>query len=336
MLDRKDPRIRRIPFMTQKPTFNETRRVVGRLAAVNTNVIAEPTAEELTELAETKFIIAAKPKPAPEPVVEEPVEPELPEPELHVAARAGDAERVFALLIDSAADPTEVYRGKTPYTVSKTRETRDAFRRAMARMPEAWDWSGAAAVPSALTEDLEAKHAAKEAEYEAARKAKEKERKKAQKERKKKESSAAALLAKMTPPPPVEEPGAKKSAALVDKLDKAANDRREQMVRLESSVVSKRSSDTRRRCVLTLTNLRRSQQKDACKRSRRQKKQTSGRSGAFGTPMRALSAVVRTGRERFDVISKLALATAALAVVIQSNAHARTKMYRGKRKDTID
>jgi hypothetical protein len=234
MLDRKDPRIRRIPFMTQKPTFNETRRVVGRLAAVNTNVVAEPTVEELTELAETKFIVAAKPKPAPEPVVEAPVEPELQEPELHAAARAGDAERVFALLMDAAADPTEVYRGKTPYMVSKTRETRDAFRRAMARTPDAWDWSGAAAVPSALTEDLQAKHAAKEAEYEAARKAKEKERKKSQKERRKKESSAAALLAK-TAPPPTDEPGAKKSAALMDKVDKAANDRREQMVRHDSS-----------------------------------------------------------------------------------------------------
>jgi len=232
MLDRKDPRIRRVPFMTKKPTFDETRRVAGRLAAVNPNVVVEPepNVDDLQELAETKFIIAAKPKPPPLPVVEALVEPEIPEPDLHAAARGGDADRVFVLLTTSGANPTEVYKGKLPYAVSKDRETRDAFRRAMAQMPDAWDWIGAAAVPSALTADLEAKHAAKEAEYEAARKEKEKERKKSQKERKKQESSAAALLAKTQPA--VVESGAKKSAALVDKVDKVANDRREQMVRL--------------------------------------------------------------------------------------------------------
>ena len=101
---------------------------------------------------------------------------------------------VFALLVDSRADPTEVYKGKVAYTVSKDKETRDAFRRAMARIPDAWDWMQGARVPSALDAELEAKQAAKEAEYEAAKKEKEKERKKAQK--KKKKSAAAALLAK--------------------------------------------------------------------------------------------------------------------------------------------
>jgi primosomal protein N' len=136
---------------------------------------------------------------------------------------------VLHLLIEENADPTESYKGKLPYVVSKDKETRDAFRRAMAQKPDAWDWIGRAAVPSALTEELEAKKAAKEAEYEAARKEKEKERKKAQKERKKKQSAAAALLEK-TAAPASSGVAEKKSAALVEQVDKVSNDRREQMV----------------------------------------------------------------------------------------------------------
>ena len=248
ILDRKDARIRRVPFMTQKPTFNETRRVAGRLAAVNLNVVEErappvaPAAavdDELTRLVDTKFIIAAKPKAiAEEPTAPpEEAEPEAPEPELHAAARAGDADRVLALLIDEGADPTVAYRGKVAYVASKDKDTRDAFRRAMARAPDAWDWISQAQVPSALTEELEAKHAAKEAEYEAARKAKEKERKKAQKERKKKQSAAAALLAKTPVAAEERDEGGSKSAALLEKAGKDAKDRREQMVRVRAARV---------------------------------------------------------------------------------------------------
>jgi len=242
MLDKNDPRIRRVPFMTGRPTFNETRRVIGRLATMNLNVEEEerpdPEMDDLTALADTKFIIAAAPRAAPEPAPE-PEEPEIvvPEPELHAAAREGNDARVFTLLVEENADPTVKYRGKVAYNVSKDKETRDAFRRAMARIPDAWDWIHGAAVPSALTEEMEAKQIAKEAEYEAARKAKEKERKKAQKDRKKKESAAAALLAKSAPPEPAPSSGEKKSAALVNAAEREARERREQMVRLRSDRV---------------------------------------------------------------------------------------------------
>jgi len=82
---------------------------------------------------------------------------------------------------------------------------------------------------------LEAKQAAKEAEYEAAKKEKEKERKKAQK--KKKKSAAAALLAKaaeQTTSTTTTANAEKKSAALLGQANKAVNDRREQMVRLDT------------------------------------------------------------------------------------------------------
>ena len=240
MLDRNDPRVRRVPFMTGRPTFNETRRVVGRLATLNLNVVEEPkhptpeVDDDLASLADTKFVIAARP--AGTPAVPEPIlEPEIvvPEPELHAAARTGDAARVYSMIVDESADPTETFKGKVAYHVSKDKETRDAFRRAMAKLPEAWDWIHGAAVPSALTDELEAKQAAKEAEYEAARKAKEKERKKTQKERKKKESASAALLAKTAPPEP-SAIGEKKSATLLDAADREARERREQMVRTET------------------------------------------------------------------------------------------------------
>ena len=226
--------------MTGRPTFNETRRVVGRLATLNLNVVEEPKHptpeldDDLASLADTKFVIAARP--AGTPAVPEPIlEPEIvvPEPELHAAARTGDAARVYSMIVDESADPTETFKGKVAYHVSKDKETRDAFRRAMAKLPEAWDWIHGAAVPSALTDELEAKQAAKEAEYEAARKAKEKERKKTQKERKKKESASAALLAKTAPPEP-SAIGEKKSATLLDAADREARERREQMVRTET------------------------------------------------------------------------------------------------------
>jgi hypothetical protein len=43
----------------------------------------------------------------------------------------------------------------TAYDVAKDKETRNAFRRAMARIPDAWDWTGLARVPSALTAEMD-------------------------------------------------------------------------------------------------------------------------------------------------------------------------------------
>lgn len=64
-------------------------------------------------------------------------------------------------LLGNGADPcARDARGRTAYGVAGSKEVRDAFRRAMAAAPDRWDW-GAAEVPSALTEDLEAAQAAK-------------------------------------------------------------------------------------------------------------------------------------------------------------------------------
>ncbi|KAF8937664.1 hypothetical protein BGZ58_002365 [Dissophora ornata] len=95
---------------------------------------------------------------------------------LHLAAHHGQSKTVELLLEEHHANPTMtiaslvqqmgsehhpvkedlidlVVHGKplTAYDVAKDKETRNAFRRAMAKMPEAWDWIGLAYVPSPLT-----------------------------------------------------------------------------------------------------------------------------------------------------------------------------------------
>ena len=125
---------------------------------------------------------------------------------LHLASHHGQAPVVKILLEKHNADPTmttasalnqqqqqqqqqEGEEGEdaaqqgaagsfTAYDIAKDKETRNAFRRAMALLPDSWDWIGGAHVPSALTPDMEA---------EQERKAKEKTRKllDAERERKK-------------------------------------------------------------------------------------------------------------------------------------------------------
>jgi hypothetical protein len=46
-LSRRDPRVRRIPFATQRPTFNEARRVMARLATVNYKMVETDGANEI-------------------------------------------------------------------------------------------------------------------------------------------------------------------------------------------------------------------------------------------------------------------------------------------------
>lgn len=80
--------------------------------------------------------------------------------QLHRAAKAGDAERVTRLL-DSGHDPALLdAKGRPPYSVAADKAVRDVFRRYMAQHPEQWDYE-AAALPSALTEDMEAAQLAK-------------------------------------------------------------------------------------------------------------------------------------------------------------------------------
>ncbi|CAN0458525.1 unnamed protein product, partial [Hapterophycus canaliculatus] len=70
---------------------------------------------------------------------------------LHVAAAGGHV-AVLGVLLERGASPlAEDVRGRVPYLLASNKETRDAFRRARARLPDRWDWA-AARVPEPLTE----------------------------------------------------------------------------------------------------------------------------------------------------------------------------------------
>lgn len=100
---------------------------------------------------------------------------------LHLASFHGQSQVVQQLLEKHGADPTATIpslikrmdktlepvsdelldlaittKPWTAYDVAKDKETRNAFRRAMARMPDAWDWTGLARVPFVLTSEMEA------------------------------------------------------------------------------------------------------------------------------------------------------------------------------------
>ncbi|KAG0203065.1 hypothetical protein BGX33_009330 [Mortierella sp. NVP41] len=100
---------------------------------------------------------------------------------LHLASFHGQAQVVQQLLEKYGADPTATIpslikrmdktnepvpdelldlaihaKPWTAYDAAKAKETRNAFRRVMATMPDAWDWTGLARVHSALTSEMEA------------------------------------------------------------------------------------------------------------------------------------------------------------------------------------
>ena len=78
---------------------------------------------------------------------------------LHAASLADQAEIVRWLLFDQHVDPTVVAEdgaSRTAYELAPSRPTRNVFRRCMAERPDAVDWTGAARVPSALSEEQEA------------------------------------------------------------------------------------------------------------------------------------------------------------------------------------
>ncbi|XP_033762728.1 LOW QUALITY PROTEIN: ankyrin repeat and zinc finger domain-containing protein 1-like [Pecten maximus] len=82
---------------------------------------------------------------------------------LHVAAKEGH-KKVIKALLESGADPAIKDKfGKTPYTSTSNKETRNEFRRFMAKFPLKYDYE-AAQVPSPLTEEMETERRQKEAE----------------------------------------------------------------------------------------------------------------------------------------------------------------------------
>jgi hypothetical protein len=238
-----DARVRRVPFATNRPTFSELKRVVATLGTVfepapaavaaaerrlaagadAESALGEGAAEHGGGLSRADKALLRRRQAEEEAAArregqdsegedddeEENEQRRQPDPPLVAAARAGDAERVAALLATHEHDPAgeRDWRGRTAYQVASSKEARDALRRGMARdlaelaAAEAgegaategadasastsaapptkglrWDWA-AACVPSPLTDDLEAVQAAKRADKKAKLKARERERK---------------------------------------------------------------------------------------------------------------------------------------------------------------
>ncbi|KAJ9508751.1 hypothetical protein QJQ45_028061 [Haematococcus lacustris] len=215
LLSPSNPRLRRIPFATQRPTFGEARRVIGLLLAVfepSAGALAAQTAaaeaaaaaverKEQRRLRRDQEKLAAAAQAADRQSTAQQTKhdsdsdghaeldrcdthnQDFQETALHTAARSGDAAEVSSLLAGGADPCARDSRGRAPYAVSLNKETRDAFRRFMASAQDRWDYV-AAGIPSALTEDLEAAQLAKKAEKKARQKAKDAEKKAAMEEKK--------------------------------------------------------------------------------------------------------------------------------------------------------
>ncbi|KAG0631511.1 hypothetical protein M758_1G259600 [Ceratodon purpureus] len=215
VLDRNDRRIRRIPFTTRRPTMKEAKRIsyllsllqsldldaleksdgVGALRGEDSSNVppqsGKPIDKKKLKSRQVESNAAVEQVGDSRVGLEE--DPGL--TPLHVAAKAGDTEKVMKLLEEGADPCLKDKGGKNPYTLAKDKETRNIFRRYMAQHPDKWDWH-AASVPSPLTDELEAAQTAKQAEKDAKRKAKEKERKKLKKaEEKAKQAQAEATAA---------------------------------------------------------------------------------------------------------------------------------------------
>ncbi|WIA19082.1 hypothetical protein OEZ85_003734 [Tetradesmus obliquus] len=184
VLDPGDLRVRRVPFVTQRPTFSELKRVLLVLGSLRPVQLLEDQQQqqqqqqgaapegqkEKQQQRQQQQQVAAVPVGSISPAG---VTKKQEEPALVKASKAGDAERV-ARLLANGHDPTACdSKGRSPYQLAANKEVRDAFRRFMAAEPDAWDYA-AADVPSPLTDEMESAQQSKKAEKKARQKAKEK------------------------------------------------------------------------------------------------------------------------------------------------------------------
>eukprot|EP00930_Biecheleria_cincta_P097222 TRINITY_DN88948_c0_g1_i1.p1 TRINITY_DN88948_c0_g1~~TRINITY_DN88948_c0_g1_i1.p1 ORF type:complete len:595 (-),score=132.85 TRINITY_DN88948_c0_g1_i1:72-1784(-) len=179
-------KVRKLPFMVGKPTFEAVREAYLRVATV---IFAdEATCKTLTARfrpAPAAAAPAAPEKPAASAASnkaaategEVPVAKPYREDEddlftkLHAAAFADDEDQITVEL-DEGADPrSRDGKGRVPYYLCTTQRAREAFRRWRGANEDAWDWT-AAQIPEGITDESEQK-----------KKEKEKEKKKKQKDK---------------------------------------------------------------------------------------------------------------------------------------------------------
>ena len=165
VFDRKDERIRKVPFITRRPTLKEVCRIKMLLSTLH-------VPKKITQGAPAKSKDISKKQKEPKEQKEQlprsdqgtegaaegeeitrasgegEGEGEDPsnineESRLHVAARSGDAGEVLRLLENGANPCDKDLRGRPPYLVAKSKDVRDTFRRFRASAgEEAFDWKG--------------------------------------------------------------------------------------------------------------------------------------------------------------------------------------------------
>ncbi|KAI8910254.1 hypothetical protein EDD86DRAFT_189801 [Gorgonomyces haynaldii] len=189
ILSSKDPRIRSYPLSTKRPTLSELERCYEIMTTVKVQeveqeeLLAPEPKQEKTIQPKTHLQIGEQDK---EKLDEDqtkvvgwikkgkveqikshfesnPDEINVQLPDhlgisyLHIAADEGE-EEIVECLLELGADPTKKGQGRQlrPYDMSDTKQTRDTFRRFMARYPDRWDYK-LANIPSALTPEVEQK-----------------------------------------------------------------------------------------------------------------------------------------------------------------------------------
>ncbi|OQR95794.1 hypothetical protein THRCLA_07566 [Thraustotheca clavata] len=228
-LNSDDPRIRKVPFGTLRPTFEEVCRVRSVLGSASFSpFIASAYESKPVEPKATKKSKAPAPEIAPveEEIVEE--KPQLPTPPLILATLAGDIDAVKELLAGGCSPDIEHVDGtlrtalhiaseananeliwlllenganpcafddhqRVPYFFCSSKEARNTFRRYRGTAPEQWDYEKSK-IPEALTDEVEA--ARKEKEKEKKKRAKERKKAQQQQEKLAKESEAIAEAAR--------------------------------------------------------------------------------------------------------------------------------------------
>eukprot|EP00438_Fugacium_kawagutii_P005661 Skav227791 [mRNA] locus=scaffold948:26557:28224:+ [translate_table: standard] len=186
-------RIRKLPFMIGKPTFEAVQSAYLRAASV---VFCEERVADQ---------IAARFKPAkaevepetttPEPKVKQEVPEETPveavkysEEEddlftaLHAACLLDDVDAIIEELDNGASPEARDGKGRVPYYLCSSQAAREAFRRWRGANEDAWDWT-AAQVPEGITQETEQRKRDKEKE----KRKKQKEKQKANKAKAKEE-----------------------------------------------------------------------------------------------------------------------------------------------------
>ncbi|KAJ8313538.1 hypothetical protein KUTeg_008099 [Tegillarca granosa] len=110
---------------------------------------------------------------------------------LHVAAKSGH-KQIVKKLLENGADPAKKDKyGKPPYCAATEKETRNEFRRFMARYPDKYDYV-TAQVPSPLTAEMESEKKKKEAERKKVQKKAKQEKMKEQREEEEKRQEEEA------------------------------------------------------------------------------------------------------------------------------------------------